>query len=248
MKLRYITCSDPRENLPTASVIDLLKLSPLAELGVQAHPSAMAQGKPRNIWFNELLDAVKSSKTPLNIALHVNYGWCDEICLGHVPDEIQQFLKHQHPKTNEPLIRRIQLNIGDCTYVFDAKRLATLIKTWDKYEVILPFNQNIKQKIEQLKARGAKFNLLFDASYGAGIAPTNWQVPVYKDIQFGYAGGLSPENVADNLAKIDTVLPDGYETWIDAEGRLRDRTGAMDISLARTYLANAINWYNRYTK
>ena len=248
MKLRYITCSDPRENLAPVSLMRLLNISPLAEIGVQAHPSAMMRGRPRYIWFRQLLDAAKLSNTPVNIALHINYKWCDEICSGNIPGEIKCFLSQKHSFTHQPLVSRIQLNIGDYTNNFDAEKLAHVISNWKKFEVILPFNKNTKPQIEELRKTRAQFSLLFDGSYGAGVSPNAWNAPVYDNVVFGYAGGISPTNVCENLDKIARVLPADYETWIDAEGRLRDRTGAMDIERAKNYLVNAIKWNNQNTK
>ena len=95
MRLRYITCSDPRENLNPKDVIDLLKISPLAELGVQAHPSAMSFGYPRFDWLKKLLDMAKDLQTPINLALHVNYKWCDKICMGKIYSNIDESAAHQ---------------------------------------------------------------------------------------------------------------------------------------------------------
>ena len=116
MKLRYVTCSDPRENLHPISLMRLLEISPLAEIGVQAYASTMLRGRERYIWFRQLLDVAKLSKTPVNIALHVNYLWCDEICSGKIPGEIKCFLAQKHSLTHQPLVSRIQLNIGDYTH------------------------------------------------------------------------------------------------------------------------------------
>ena len=249
MNLRFITCSDPRENLSPISVVDLLRSSPLAELGVQAHPSAMMHGKPRYVWLQKVCEIAKDSRMPVNIALHVNYKWCDEICRGVVPQEIKTFLKHKNSYTFQPVVSRIQLNIGDYTHDFDAEKLARVIKGWKKFEVILPYNKYTQPQIEELKKTGAQFSLLFDGSYGAGVAPKDWQAPVYSDIAFGYAGGLSPFNVRENLDKIAALVPADYDTWIDAEGRLRDiTTGAMDIGLAREYLNNALAWHKQHSK
>ena len=248
MKLRYITCSDPRENLAPVSVVDLLKSFPLAELGIQVFPSTMSKGKERYAWFNKVLEYAKVTKDQPNIALHVNYKWCDEICTGNIPGEIKHFLKQKHSYTDQPLISRIQLNIGDYAHEFNARKLADLISKWKKYEVILAYNSITKPQIEELKITGAQFTLLFDESYGAGIAPKKRLAPVYKDIQFGYAGGISPTKVSDTLDKIANVVPADYDTWIDAEGQLRGRGGGMDISLAREYLNNALAWYNQHKK
>ena len=59
MKLRYVTISDLHKNLPIESTIDLLKMSPIVELGIPVCPSVMMYGLNRNKWFNKLLDAAE---------------------------------------------------------------------------------------------------------------------------------------------------------------------------------------------
>lgn len=243
MILRYITASDPREDTSIEDIIKLLNTSKLAELGIQAHPSAMSAGYPRYIWFNNLLDVLKRAKQKYNIALHINYRWCDSMCGGVIPVEIKHLLSQTHMETQKPLIQRVQLNIGDDTYKFKADAVAKIISENKKHEFIFPYNKATKRTIDKLEKTSAKFNLLFDGSYGAGISPKSWQKPAKQDIQFGYAGGISPENVSDNLTKISQILPEDYKTWIDAEGRLRNpNTCTFDVNYAQNYLDNAIKW------
>jgi len=249
MKLRYITMSDPRENLGIEETLNLLKVSPLAELGVQAHPSAMMYGLKRNVWFNKLMNAIETSQESPNIALHINYQWCDDMCNNIVPHEIGCWLSCKNKKTGKPIIKRVQLNIGDGTYLFRAQKVSDLIVRFPDREFILPYNTRVAHKMDMLHNTGAKFKLLFDESYGAGRAPENYGTPVYSDVNFGYAGGLSPYNVVEKLNKISSLLPYNYETWIDAEGQLRDiYFGALDLNKARMYLDNALGWYKEHVK
>lgn len=241
MRLRYITMSDPRENLSIEETIKLLQISSLAELGIQAHPSAMTVGMPRNKWMNNLLDAVEVLEKQPNLALHVNYEWCDCMTNGLIPTEIAGWLGRTNNKTTKPLIHRVQLNIGDNTTSFQVNKIIDLFKRFPDREFIFPFNQNVKPQIDVLKKISTNFKLLFDTSYGIGRSPDHWDTPAYKDIQFGYAGGMSPDNVEHNLTEISGILPQEYDTWIDAEGKLR-RAGSFNIDLARTYLLNALKW------
>lgn len=250
MKLRYITCSDPREDLSVISLLNFTEKYPISELGVQAHPGPMSYKGRRYGWFNQMIFSCSNMPTPPNIALHINYEWCDCMCRGTVPIELQRWIDARNEITKDPVIKRIQLNIGDNTWSFDPVKLANLIQEHKDQEFIFPYNQRVALQIEQLKATGAKFSLLFDGSYGAGISPDKWQKPVYEDVPNGYAGGLGPGNVAIQLNKINKILPHDYETWIDAEGRLRDiyDTQSFSLGLAERYMQEAIKWYNQNTK
>ena len=244
MKLRYITCSDPRENISVPSILNFAERYPMVELGIQAHPGPMSYNGRRNAWFKQIVYICSQMSIQPNIALHINYEWCDCMCHGVIPLEIIDFINARNKITNTPVIKRIQLNIGDRTNIFNPEELAKLIKQQNDQEFILPYNEKVAPQIEQLKSTGAKFSLLFDASYGAGIEPKKWQSPAYKDIPNGYAGGLGPGNIAKNLNKINKVVPENYETWIDAEGRLRDTytTFSFSLNLAERYVQEALAW------
>jgi hypothetical protein len=59
----------------------------------------------------------------------------------------------------------------------------------------------------------------------------------------GYAGGLSPENVAQNLEKISQVVPKDYTTWIDAESKLMmPNSRTWDMNRVTNYVKNALAW------
>ena len=68
MKLRYITCSDPREDIPVESLLNFTTKCPFSEIGVQAHPGPMSFGNGRNKWFGEIMKKAQNMPTPPNIA------------------------------------------------------------------------------------------------------------------------------------------------------------------------------------
>jgi hypothetical protein len=249
MNIRYITCSDPREDFPHKDAVDLLAVSPLVELGVQAHPSAMSAGMARNKWFSELLNISDSMEVPLNIAVHVNREWCAEFCQGLMSDEIKDWFRRRHAKTNAPLVRRWQLNIGSATCEFNAKNLAGIISDYGDREFIFPYNEKdgVKKAVSGLYKAGAKFSVLYDASGGYGMTPASWSPPVYENHPQGYAGGLCGENILENLDRISAVVPKDAEIWIDAEGKLKQfgSTRILDTARARDYVMKTLAWMER---
>lgn len=250
MNLRYITCSDIREQNGIDDALGLLSLSPKVELGIQAHNPSMNFGAPRFEWLKELLKISFLRETPLNIAIHVNYEWCSQMADGGAstdvwPAEIK-YLFDCRDRNGKPLIRRWQLNIGDNTHGINGNKLAELCRVFPDREFIFPYNAKNSVTPEiQLAHRynDCNFSLLYDASYGAGISPESWNAPVYKNRPMGYAGGLSPENVAANLNKIAAVCPADYTTWIDAEGKLKTPgTMLLNNYRATRYVQAALEW------
>ena len=65
---------------------------------------------------------------------------------------------------------------------------------------------------------------LYDKSGGAGVVPNTWP-PAIDGVYSGYAGGLGPSNIADELPKIE-VAARGNPFWIDMETHVRTDNGA----------------------
>jgi len=243
--IRYITCSDLREDIPPEKAIELLKISDKVELGIQAHPGAMNFGTPRMKWLVELLTISQKLFKPLNIAIHVNYDWCSDFCRGILAGELRYLFFSENKDTGEPLIKRWQLNIGDKTRGFDANKLSQITLNNPDREFIFPYNPGVAELISSLDKTGAAFSLLFDQSYGFGITPQQWLPPVYSNHPQGYAGGLYGDNISLNLDKIAKLVPEDYEIWIDAEGKLMI-PGAFprqfDLDRGKDYILQTLKW------
>lgn len=249
MNLRYITCSDPREHNSINSIMRLVQM-PRAEIAVQCHPSKMEKGMPRNVWFNDLLTAMKDTSRKC-LAIHINQEWANDICAnGKIPDIILKWIRAEK-YYNHPIITRVQLNMPKQTAQnISADKLAKIIHDFENTEFILQYNDNTRDAVEKLHKTGAKFSLLFDASGGRGIAPKQWQKPIYETHPMGYSGGISPENVYQTLNAIKNVVPENYTPWIDAEGRLKsatlfDEKELFDVDLARAYIKSANIWQGK---
>lgn len=245
LKLRYITCSDPREHNSIKSIIELAHL-PHAEIAVQCHPSKMSYGMPRNIWFNDLLKVAQYDNR-VHLAIHVNAEWARDICVnGVIPEIILNWLTLERTQY-KPLIGRMQINMPqDVANNINIDALCGIIRDFRHTEIIFQYNDKTKHGIRKLHNAGADFSTLFDASGGNGISPEKWEKPIYAEHPCGYSGGISPTNVMRELNKINLVAG-GNEIWIDAEGKLKsptlfDEKALHDIELAKAYVRRANLW------
>mmetsp|Transcript_14883 Transcript_14883/g.38417 ORF Transcript_14883/g.38417 Transcript_14883/m.38417 type:complete len:272 (+) Transcript_14883:52-867(+) len=86
-----------------------------------------------------------------------------------------------------------------------------------------------------LESAPPNMSMLFDDSMGLGVSTTTWPSPPSKELAFGYAGGLSPSNLKDQLQRIDQTAP-GRKLWVDMESSLRtvlkDDTDIFDANKA----------------
>jgi hypothetical protein len=224
---------------------------PRAEIAVQCHPSKMSSGMPRNVWFEQLLRDAKLA-SHIHLAIHINAEWAYDICArGIIPDIILDWIKIERTHNN-PLIKRIQLNMSkDTADNIDINGLRAVLYDFRHQEFIFQYNDKTKDAIEKLHKTNAKFSLLFDASGGNGISPENWQKPIYENHPMGYSGGISPTNVMQNLSKIRAVVGDDTPIWIDAEGKLKsqnlfDEKALFDVELAKAYVRRANVWQKQH--
>ena len=85
---------------------------------------------------------------------------------------------------------------------------------------ILQSNEPNKIVCDRIIEMGlSNINFLYDSSGGRGVVNDNW-LPPTKNHFTGYAGGLTPENISEQLIKIESVAGD-TEIWLDAESGLR---------------------------
>lgn len=246
MQLRYITCSDPREDTPVEEILRLSQIAPNVEIAVQAHPSKMSFDMPRRKWFESLLKESLTMPTAPNIAVHLNLDWCDKFCQGVLdPNLLDLFFLFR--ADGMPAIRRWQINIhGSKTKLFKRDNIAKLLLNSHNREFIFQYGANEYHRMQRLDKTIANFSVLYDTSGGTGKLTKNWRAPLFETHPQGYAGGLSPENVYENLDKIAKVAGDRTDIWIDAEGKLKTPgTKTFDINRAKQYINTAIGWQQK---
>lgn len=81
-----------------------------------------------------------------------------------------------------------------------------------------------------------QFSPLFDTSGGAGILPESWP-NAWSGTYCGYAGGLGPDNVIEQLHAIEPHVGGRCSWWIDMERRVRsDDDTKFDLAKVRAVL------------
>lgn len=248
MRLKTITCSGANEHTDVNELVKLMETYPEMEVGVQVSGKKASLGSPRYWWLSRLRNALAESWTSFveadraKIALHLNQDWAEAFCAGTVPPELNDWLKMNID--DRPFISRVQLNfkIGREKKP-NAMVLIETVKRYPNQRFILSYNDANAAFINELHDKyHMKFDCLYDNSFGEGIAPEKRQLPVFDDVFQGYAGGLSPENVASELKAIAAMLPEDREIFIDAEGKLKGEDKHFSIEKCWQFLENAHHW------
>lgn len=250
MILNFVTCSGTNEFTDIKELVELMHEFPLGEIAVQVSEKQSPKGGARIEWVRELSAYLNENNTAINAALHVNRTWVEELCRGIVVPELQDLLELRDIY-ELPLFKRIQLNfkLGRDAVREDCDDTLVALQHHIKRRFILSYNESNARLVRQLYLLGLRFDCLFDSSFGAGIAPDSRTAPVFTDILQGYAGGITPDNVAAELDKIAKAVensPAIGNVYIDAQKGLEDEQTHLSLDKCHQYLSNAQKWYHNH--
>ena len=251
LEIKYVTCSGTNETTNRYQLMNLLSIFPLAEIGVQVSAEQCLQKPGRLPWLYALSTLVTQEKLGINAALHVNNGWVADLGQGIIAPELLELMKLTGID-GKPFFQRIQLNfkVGR-EKTPDLIALSRLMADFPQHRFILSYNDSNKSVIEQLYERGREFDLLYDGSFGKGISPDSRPAPVWPCVLQGYAGGIGPDNVAQVLDEIYASWqkkPNYAGVFVDAQRRLEDENGHLDLRKCADYLRAVDAWRWRTRK
>jgi len=185
-------------------------------------------GLPRyasSAWL-ERLGEVNANRT-MRLAAHLCSCRVDELLRGE-----KGFVARLHDEVG---FRRVQINAtaanGCDVSLFETDALAdacvtklrSVCEALPHIEFIVQRNKLTRPLWERLLCEPpANMSMLFDDSMGLGVSTTSWPAPPPSGsaLRFGYAGGLSPTNLAAQLELIEATAP-GRSLWVDMESSLR---------------------------
>jgi hypothetical protein len=185
-------------------------------------------GLPRyasSAWLERLGEV--NAKRTMRLAAHLCSCHVDELLRGE-----KGFVARLHDEVG---FRRVQINAtaanGCDVSLFETDALAdacvtklrSVCEALPHIEFIVQRNKETRPLWERLLCEPpANMSMLFDDSMGLGVSTTSWPAPPPSGsaLRFGYAGGLSPTNLAAQLELIEARAP-GRSLWVDMESSLR---------------------------
>lgn len=236
-----VTITGADDSISPDDLIPLTREFPFVEWGILAsHNNTYGQSYrrgggcnryPSPKWISDLQALAETSGELPNLSLHINGNWVRQLLLGSfiVPPELLH------------CFGRVQLNFhAEKTPCNPPAFADALAKLAGKYLIFQLDGANGNAHLDA--ANGLEVGNcygLFDVSGGAGILPHAWPEPIYMDVQpgesgmgveqwgyHGYAGGLGPENLAEQIPLILKAAAGTEHThegriWIDMETRVR---------------------------
>lgn len=223
MLLKYISITGADDAVDPKALIALSAEFPAAEWAILLLPARAGTARfPKPEWIKAFAAAARG----LNTAMHL----CDGALLGFIRGE-PQILDLMSG------FRRIQLNLkfGEVEGKYDPAQLVARVRENPQHEFIIQYGRE-KQSLLPLLADVPNHAVLFDDSAGRGITPDSWDAPLPGHF-CGYAGGLNPDNLPQQLELILKVAGNST-TWIDMETGVRTND-VFDLAKVRRVLETA---------
>ncbi len=215
---------------------DLFSISeryPFVEWGILVSRNSQGNNRfPSKSWMDELAELVKRDNPEMKLSCHLCGRYVNEVLLGsdRFADEIGKIWS---------LFKRVQINTHGIKHPFEREAVVDL-KSFNK-EIIFQFDGANKTILDIAISGGVDCSTLFDMSHGAGVLPKEWLIPI-DGVRCGYAGGLSPENVFEQVKLIESKVGN-YELWIDMETQIRsDSDQRFDLEKVVSVLESVKPW------
>lgn len=171
------------------------------------------------------------------LSMHICGKWVREICNGDWSGPMQCYGAKVLTRFD-----RIQLNFHGLPHLVEVPRFLSGIRRMDRIgDIILQMDGVNDALLAECHAVGINAFPLFDLSHGAGVLPEAWP-PAHPRSFTGYAGGLGPENIDEQLPMIASAAGD-REFWIDMETRVRSH---YDQQFSLTKCREVMEGINRY--
>lgn len=211
MKLDKVTVTGADDTVHPRELARLTKRFPFVEWGILY--SGSRQGTPRypsDAWLKALTDEDWAEN--LRLCAHLCGRWVRDLVLKGDFTFIPL-----NPLW--PFFRRVQLNFHGQFHKGTTLWHENLRRNRDKQYILQYDGVNDTACRALLESPYFSAVPLFDKSGGAGVVPGEWP-PAIPGVYCGYAGGLGPENLTDEIRRIARAAGDST-IWIDMETKVR---------------------------
>lgn len=233
MPLTRVTITGADDKTNQADLLALHDSFPFVELGILIG-SHSRERFPSRTWIDRLVELRGELGSRVPLALHVCGKYLRDIAQGG--DRLMSDLGPSNAAFD-----RVQLNWhgeavapGTAENVLQAfERMC--IHGWSP-EIIFQAD-GVNDDLYKPASRRFVCSQLFDRSHGAGIAPGQWPQAT-TEIACGWAGGLGPHNLRDEIPRISAQALPSRDHWIDMETHVRTG-GKLDLAKCRHCLVIA---------
>lgn len=234
MKLSKVTITGADDSIKPHELTYLSTEYPYVEWAILLSRKQEGGNRFPSLKWIEELDSITYDKN-INLSGHICGSWVREILTGY-----SSFVT-ERPTIYE-MFNRFQLNFHAENLEYGEIAFTKAVVELGKGREVILQNDGVNGFLIDLCMQHKLYiAALHDGSHGAGSLPKFW--PNYIDgINNGYAGGLSADNVKEELEKIAEIVGD-KEIWIDVETRVRSNNDQQfDLDKVEQFLINCKDW------
>lgn len=211
-----ISLTGADDNIDPADLVACHDHYPEAEFAILIYAGREGQPRyPTRDWIERFLEATPA----LPKALHV----CGDSLSALLAGDTELLALASHFNRVQLNVRQLVPGLADSINAFGAA-----------YDGIVISQHHAAVEHLWRDIRLPRYQLLMDGSAGTGTLPAQWGSPL-KGYICGYAGGLTPENIAAQLPLIQAAAS-ASPYWIDLESGLRDSGNHFDMSRVRSFI------------
>lgn len=233
MVIKKVTMTGADDSIRPIELFEIANNYPFVEWGILASRNSQGLNRfPSLNWMNELNTLYKDSEQKINLSLHLCGAYVREILNGDI-----SFINEIGEIWNQ--FKRVQINTHGIKHKYELKLLRNVIMSNPTKEFIFQYDNKNKEILDAI-ADLNNICTLFDMSHGAGVLPKNWLEPI-EGIRCGYAGGLSPDNIIEQINLISEKV-NNQEIWIDMETMVRSNNDQLfDLNKVKVVLNKCQN-------
>jgi len=189
------------------------KAYPIVEWGILVSKKNFGMPRfPSKAW---LLEADEVLPKTLKMSCHLCGKWVRDLCFEGDTEFVNNI-----PMS---MFKRIQLNFHAIVHQANQEKFISALQKFSDIQFIFQLDDVNNSLLKVAQEAGIDVVPLFDTSGGAGILPGAWPTSAGYA---GYAGGLSPDNLAQQLPAI-IAASENKPLWIDAETHLRSNNDSL---------------------
>lgn len=243
--IRFITITGADDSVNPDQLVELSQEFPFVEWGILVSIKQTGNNRfPSKAWLDSLENAIAMNAGQVNLSLH--------LCGSFVRDFLKSGASGFVNALGVPLwnmFNRVQINTHGEPHVVTLKSLTGFIESHPKKEFIFQLDE-VNESLFYLMVKAGLSNVsgLFDKSHGAGLSPNVWPAPYCEGYSFGYAGGIGPDNLLQEMDKIRlAVTSPAFNTpdfWVDMETKVRTKMDTQfNLVSVRKVLEMAKPWF-----
>jgi hypothetical protein len=232
MFLDRVTITGADDGIDPTELMRIAEAYPFVEWALLFSSDRQGQARYPSIeWMDKYREACRDNGWQVMTAAH--------LC-GRYVRQLVEHAKWELPyKEFFSDFNRIQLNMTD--HHFMSLDLQSMYNV--THSLPMQFILQTKRafaRCDEIRCLPRRFSMLYDVSGGRGQLPKTWASPP-DGLFCGLAGGLNPENVVEELKKMETVVGD-RTIWIDTESGVRDQEDKFVLDKVERFLQAVAPW------